>query len=66
MPTWILWLSPVPLSAVAAVAWNAWTSRERGPAETTDTMEEYARFLKAMNAPIPAPRRRDVARAARD
>jgi len=29
-------------------------------------MEEYARFLKAMNAPIPAPRRRDVARAARD
>jgi cytochrome c-type biogenesis protein CcmH/NrfF len=54
MPTWILWLSPVPLSGLAAVLWNTWTSRDRGAAQAKESVEQYARFRKAMDAPDPA------------
>ena len=56
MPTWILWLSPVVVGPLLAVVWTSWASRPRGPVEAIESVDQYARFRKAMEAPVPAPR----------
>lgn len=51
MPDWLLWLLPVPVATAGAIAWTAWTSRSRGPADTADAVAEYERFRAAL-APV--------------
>lgn len=57
MPSWLLWLAPVPLATLCAVAWTAWTGRDRGPAEPTRTVAAHERFRQALAPPPddPAP-----------
>ena len=54
MPSWLMWLAPVPLATLAAVAWTAWTGRSRGPGEASASVADHARFRAALSAP-PAP-----------
>ena len=54
MPSWLLWLAPVPLATLAAVAWTAWSGRARGPGRTEDSLQAYERFRDALGGP-PAP-----------
>ncbi len=56
MPTWILWLSPVVVAPVLAVLWTSWASRPRGPVEAIESVDQYAKFRKAMESPVPGPR----------
>ncbi len=69
MPAWLVWLLPVPVATLAAVAWTTWSSRTRGPVETTDSVQAYERFRQALTAPVPTPRaeipHRDVPRKQR-
>ena len=58
LPDWILWLLPVPVATLAAIAWAAWTSRSRAPVDPADSVREYERFRAAMAAPVPEPRSR--------
>lgn len=51
VPDWLLWLLPVPLATVAAVAWGAWSSRTRGPQDTVDGVAAYDRFRAALATP---------------
>ena len=51
MPDWLLWLLPVPLATVAAIAWAAWSSRTRGPVDTAEGVEAYERFRAALSQP---------------
>lgn len=53
MPDWLLWLLPVPLATAGAIAWAAWSNRTRGPQDTADGVEEYARFRAALATPPP-------------
>jgi cytochrome c-type biogenesis protein CcmH/NrfF len=48
MPTWILWLSPVIVAPLLAVAWITWAARPRGPEEARETVEQYDRFRQAL------------------
>lgn len=48
MPDWLLWLLPVPLATAGAIAWVAWSSRTRGPADTADGIAAYERFRTAL------------------
>ncbi len=62
LPSWLLWLLPVPAATLAAVAWNAWAGRARGPGEATESVAAYERFRSALASPppgAPAPRRDD-------
>lgn len=45
-----MWLLPVPLATLAAVAWSSWSSRAR-PQDPEDTVEQYARFRAALAGP---------------
>ncbi|MCW2723288.1 MAG: hypothetical protein JWN35_209 [Frankiales bacterium] len=63
MPAWLIWLSPVPLATLGAIAWTSWSSRTRGPVEAIDSVEAYDRFRQAMTAPVPAPRADKPAKA---
>jgi hypothetical protein len=56
VPAWLVWLLPVPVATLGAIAWTSWTSRSRGPVEAVDSVQAYERFRQAMDAPIPAPR----------
>ena len=56
MPGWLLWLLPVLLAPLAAVAWTAFASRTRGPVEAIDSVQAYERFRQALATPVPAPR----------
>ena len=58
MPDWLLWLLPVLLAPVLAVAWTAFASRTRGPVEAMDSVQAYERFRQALATPVPAPRTR--------
>ena len=58
MPAWILWLSPVIVAPLLAVAWTSWASRPRGPEEAIETVEEYDRFKAALTTPLPQVRKR--------
>jgi hypothetical protein len=46
-----MWLLPVPVATLAAVAWSSWSSRARGPQDPADTVEAYARFRAALAGP---------------
>jgi cytochrome c-type biogenesis protein CcmH/NrfF len=62
VPDWLVWLLPVPLATLAAIAWTAWSGRARGPEEPADSVQAYERFRQALSSPVPAPRpSRDVA-----
>ncbi len=54
MPSWLLWLAPLPLATVGAIAWTAWAGRTRRPAEGAATVASYERFRAALAAPAPA------------
>lgn len=58
MPAWILWLCPVVIAPMLAVAWTSWASRTRGPEEAYGTVAQYDRFRQAMDAPVPGNRAR--------
>jgi hypothetical protein len=48
-----MWLLPVPVATLAAVAWSSWSSRAR-PQDPEDTVEQYARFRAALAGPARA------------
>lgn len=50
---WLVWLSPLPVATLGAIAWTAWSGRTRGPADTIDSVQAYERFRAAMSAPVP-------------
>ena len=54
LPAWLMWLLPVPVATLAAVAWSSWSTRARGPADPEDTVEAYARFRAALAGPAPS------------
>ena len=56
MPDWLLWLLPVPVATLAAIAWAAWSSRAPRPEDTADGVAAYERFRAAL---ADAPVRRD-------
>jgi cytochrome c-type biogenesis protein CcmH/NrfF len=56
MPAWLVWLLPVPVATLAAIAWTAWAGRTRRPVEAVDSVLAYERFRQALNTPVPAPR----------
>ena len=63
MPSWLLWLVPVPLATLAAVAWTAWAGRPRRPESPEESMRAHERFRAALGPPgtappVPAPRQR--------
>ena len=53
LPDWLLWLLPVPLATLGAVAWASWAGRSRGPVETAESVQAYERFRAALQAPVP-------------
>jgi cytochrome c-type biogenesis protein CcmH/NrfF len=53
VPAWLVWLLPVPLATLSAVAWVVWSSRVRGPADPADSVAAYERFRRALAAPPP-------------
>ena len=58
LPDWLLWLLPVPLATLAALAWAGWSSRARGPQDAEASVQEYARFRAALGGsvqPVRAP-----------
>lgn len=61
MPVWLAWLLPVPSATLAAVAWNAWSGRERRPLAVAETIAAHERFRAALStdgatgAPTAAP-----------
>ena len=58
MPVWLLWLLPVLVAPLLAIAWTAFSSRTRGPVEAMDSVQAYERFRQALATPVPAPRTR--------
>jgi cytochrome c-type biogenesis protein CcmH/NrfF len=63
VPDWLVWLLPVPLATLAAMAWAAWSGRTRGPEEPADSVQAYERFRQALATPVPTSRStRDPAR----
>ncbi len=58
MPAWLIWLCPVPLATVGAIAWASWSTRTRRPAAAIDSVVEYEKFCLAMTTPVPGPRPR--------
>ncbi len=49
---WLAWLLPVPAATLAAIAWNAWSARDRGPADVADTIAAHERFRAALASPV--------------
>ena len=54
MPSWLLWLSPVPLATLGAIAWTAWSGRRRGPGDTRASVQRHERFRAALAVPPPS------------
>lgn len=52
MPDWLLWLLPVPLATLGAVAWAAWSNRARGPGDTAEGVAAYERFRQVLARPV--------------
>ena len=59
LPPWLLWLLPVPLATLAAIAWAAWSSRARGPVEAEESVRAHERFRAAMASQLSPPVPRD-------
>ena len=55
MPMWLVWLSPLPIATLGAIAWTVWAGRRRGPERTEDTVQAYERFRAALSTPAPPP-----------
>ena len=55
MPAWLVWLLPLPVATLCAVAWTTWTSRSRRPVEISDSVQAHERFRRAMATPLPPP-----------
>ena len=55
MPVWLLWLLPVLLATLLAIAWTAFASRTRGPVEAIDSVQAYERFRRRSPRPCPRP-----------
>ena len=49
----MLWLLPMVLAPMLAVMWLSWRSRDRGPVEAIETVEEHQRFKAALTSPLP-------------
>jgi len=50
--TILLWTLGLPtVATLLAIAWVVWSTRERGPAETQDSVAAHERFKKAMSKP---------------
>ncbi len=52
LPDWLLWLLPVPLATLVALAWATWSSRTRGPQDAAQSVQEYARFRAALGVSV--------------
>ncbi len=63
MPSWILWLSPVIVSPMLAIAWMSYATRPRGPVEAMETVEQYDRFRAALTSPVVIPEARPKPRS---
>ena len=56
-----MWTLGLPtVATLLAIAWVSWSTRDRGPAQTHESVAAHERFKKAMAKP-PAPRRGGVA-----
>jgi hypothetical protein len=55
MPAWLVWLLPVPVATLGAIAWTAWASRARRPVEAEESVQAYERFRQALTTPVPVP-----------
>jgi hypothetical protein len=51
MPAWLVWLLPVPVATLAALAWASWSSRVRRPVDPRESVADYARFRRALADP---------------
>lgn len=51
MPSWLVWLSPIPMVTLAAVAWTTLAGRRRGAIRATESVQAYEKFRTAMQAP---------------
>jgi hypothetical protein len=60
LPDWLLWLLPVPLATLAALAWSSWQARSRGPQDAARSVQDYARFRAALGGSVGAPTAPDV------
>ncbi len=49
MPAWILWLSPVIIAPLLAVAWITWAARPKAPEEAREGVEQYDRVRAALS-----------------
>ena len=52
LPDWLLWLLPVPLATLGALAWATWSARARGPQDAEESVQEYARFRAALGVSV--------------
>ena len=52
LPDWLLWLLPVPLATLGALAWATWSARTRGPQDAEESVQEYARFRAALGVSV--------------
>jgi hypothetical protein len=53
----LVWTLGLPtVATLLAIAWVSWSTRQRGPAETHESVAAHERFKTAMAKP-PAPRR---------
>ena len=57
MPAWLLWLLPLPVATLGAIAWTSWSARARRPAQAFDSVEDFQRFRAALTAEQPRPGR---------
>jgi hypothetical protein len=64
-PEWLLWLLPVPLATLAAIAWVCWANRSRGPQDTAVSVREHERFRAALGSVVPPQPRPAVPRTVR-
>lgn len=53
MPAWLLWLLPLPVATLGAIAWTSWGARSRRPAQAFDSVEDFERFRAALTAEVP-------------
>ncbi len=45
----LIWIA-MPIGAtLVATLWAMWVARDRGPADVTDTVEAYQRFVETMS-----------------